>query len=358
MNRMLEFIIFFSFFLGVYAAMNYYAYLRLDIILGSRPWLMPLIILLGLSFPLLSVTERFMHHNTVRYAYIMSTIYLGVLFFMIVAFALLDLAHLGSLIAKSSFNYQLIGLIALIIVILVSGYSMFNATQLNIKKISVPGDDELKIVQLSDIHVGTIHTSRYLKKIVRISNEQEPDIVAITGDLFDGSDGVNKELIMPLKDLKARLGVYFVTGNHETYLETDKIVEMVRSLNVTVLRNEMTEAGGVQIIGIDNPTNDLKNNIHHLKNMDIDKKKTTILLYHTPIGVKEASEAGVDLMLSGHTHNGQIWPFDIMVRLFFRYVKGLYEVGDMHLYLSPGAGTWGPPMRLGSRSEISVIEMK
>jgi predicted MPP superfamily phosphohydrolase len=132
---------------------------------------------------------------------------------------------------------------------------------------------------------------------------------------------------------------------------------LLESTSIIPLRNKVVKCNGIQLIGIDD-SEDRNQVARILPTLEFDPDSFTILMYHQPEGYKTASEAGVNLMLSGHTHNGQIWPFHWVVRSRFQYLRGLHHIGDMALYISTGSGTWGPPMRLGSRNQITVIHLQ
>lgn len=226
------------------------------------------------------------------------------------------------------------------------------------------GTDGYRIVQVTDIHVGPTIGHGFLRKVVSDVNALDPDLVVITGDLVDGQVSELAEHVRPLADLRARHGVFFVTGNHEYYSGADAWIAHLASLGVRTLRNEHVRIGGADgfdLAGVDDfraaefgngHGPDLARALHGR-----DASRPVVLLAHQPKQAIEASSAGVDLQLSGHTHAGQIRPFDLLVRLEQRFLEGLYEVGAMKLYVSPGTGYWGPPMRVGTTSEITEITL-
>jgi uncharacterized protein len=221
------------------------------------------------------------------------------------------------------------------------------------------------IVQLTDMHIGPTIGRAFTEDIVRRTNELRPDIVAITGDLVDGSVERLRAAVAPLGDLKARHGVYFVTGNHEYFSGAGPWLRELERLGIKVLGNERVAigegAGGFDLAGVhdwhakryadDGP--DLPRALEGR-----DPSRALVLLAHQPRAVVEAAKLGVDLQLSGHTHGGQIWPFTYLVKLQQPYVAGLHRHGDTQIYVSPGTGYWGPPMRLGTRAEITKIVLQ
>ncbi|MDD9812106.1 MAG: metallophosphoesterase [Gammaproteobacteria bacterium] len=212
-----------------------------------------------------------------------------------------------------------------------------------------------RIVQISDVHIGS-RRGGYLQRIVTRINRLQPDTVVITGDLIDSSS-VGHDDIKHLRNLRAR--TLFTIGNHERYADLDKALDMLERLGVEALRQRrvMVGDGEIQVIGIDDA--DAPHQVaEHLPGIERHHGRYTVLLYHRPQGWEAAIEHGVDLMLCGHTHNGQIFPFNWFVKHQFRRIRGLYRAGDAHLYVSPGTGTWGPLMRLGSLNEITCIDLR
>ena len=224
------------------------------------------------------------------------------------------------------------------------------------------------IVQVSDIHVGPTIGRGFIEQIVARINSLKPDLVAITGDLVDGSVAELGHLVEPLRDLIAKDGVYFVTGNHEYYSGADEWIRHLGTLGVKVLRNErvtISEAGPggacFDLAGIDDWT---AGGFGHGHGPDLpralegrDTSRPLVLLAHQPKAAPEAAKLGVDLQLSGHTHGGQLFPFNFLVKLQQPFVSGLHALGALQVYVSNGTGYWGPPMRLGAPAEITRLEL-
>jgi hypothetical protein len=250
--------------------------------------------------------------------------------------------------------------VLLLIVSSITLYSFINARVLNVEHVSLSIKNlktPLKIVQLSDIHVGTINNFSYLEKIVEKVNAENPDLVFITGDLFDGSAPIIPETLKPLDDLSAK--TFFSTGNHEAYEGIEKVRITLANSSVTLLENSLFIQDGIQIIGANDPSIQPKKSLQKiLEVLPIDRGVPTILMYHQPKDWVVAQKFGIDLQLSGHTHNGQIFPFNLLVKIPFPNIKGLYTKDNVYLYTSPGTGTWGPPLRFGSRSEITVFHLE
>ncbi len=211
----------------------------------------------------------------------------------------------------------------------------------------------VRVVQISDVHIGS-RQGAFLARIVRRINQLKPDYVVITGDLIDSS-AVEIDALRSLEHLSGT--PFFSVGNHERYADLPKALSMLRSLGVTPLQQESFRAGDVQFVGVDDAENE-DQLAHKLPQTGIREDCFTILLYHRPVGWESAMQQGVDLMLSGHTHNGQIFPFNLLVRQKFGRIRGLYRQGGCYLYVSSGTGTWGPLMRLGSQNEISCFDLR
>ena len=226
--------------------------------------------------------------------------------------------------------------------------------------------DGFTIVQLTDIHVGgqTIHRA-FIEEMVATTNALGADVVAITGDLVDGSVDELREQVAPLAALRARQGVSFVTGNHEYYAGVVEWMAHLPTLGLRVLRNERVTVGdgthSFDLAGIDDYSArgfpghgpDLARAVDGR-----DPARELVLLAHQPRAIHEAARHGVGLQLSGHTHGGQIWPWNFAVRLQQPYVAGLARHKHTQLYVSRGTGYWGPPMRLGAPAEITRIRLR
>jgi predicted MPP superfamily phosphohydrolase len=210
----------------------------------------------------------------------------------------------------------------------------------------------VRFAQISDVHIGS-RTSRFLGQIVAKINAQNPEFLCITGDFID-QPGVTLEKLNALTQFKGP--IYYCIGNHERYEDLEDIVSRLEQLGVEVLRNRTLEVGGLQFLGIDDHESP-KQVARVLPLLEVRQDLYSILLYHRPHGLEDARRHGIDLKLSGHTHAGQIVPFHLAVNRVFEYRKGLYRSGNTYLYVNEGTGTWGPTLRLGTRSEITLFEL-
>ncbi|MCZ6831499.1 MAG: metallophosphoesterase [Gammaproteobacteria bacterium] len=234
-------------------------------------------------------------------------------------------------------------------------YSVFNALSPTVVTVHLPSSKDhppLRFVQISDVHIGS-RSPRFLEHVIDKVNALNPDFLCITGDLID-APGIGEDQLAALTRVVGP--TYFSIGNHEKYEDLEEIVQRLRNLGVNVLRNEDWHEEHLQVIGIDD-MDDHRQVERELARIDIHDHKFVLLLYHRPRGHEAAAAAGVDLMISGHTHNGQIVPFNWVVNRVFDKAAGLFRHEDTHLYVSTGTGTWGPTMRLGTRSEITLFEI-
>lgn len=221
-----------------------------------------------------------------------------------------------------------------------------------------------RIVHITDVHVGPTIGRALMEDLVSRCNALEPDAVAITGDLMDGSVADLGPVVATLAGLRAKDGVFFVTGNHEYYSGVDSWLAFLRTLGIRVLRNERVPVrgdGGFDLAGVDDWTAHQFGGGHGMDLARATKGRDTarplVLLAHQPKAVTVAAQHGVDLQLSGHTHGGQLFPFHLLVRLQQGYLAGLVEHGATKLWISRGVGHWGPPMRLGAPPEIAELEL-
>jgi predicted MPP superfamily phosphohydrolase len=246
--------------------------------------------------------------------------------------------------------------------ILVVGYGLFHVKQGPIvKRVRVPLENlpasaaGFTIVQLTDVHIGPSLDRAFAAKVVDRVNALEPDLIVLTGDLIDGRVSYLAPEVAPLAGLRAKHGVFAVTGNHEYYWNAEGWLEHIRSLGIRVLRNEHVTISGVfQLAGVDDSSvgEDVPRAV-----AGRDPALPLVLLAHHPRTISRAAPAGVDLQLSGHTHGGQLLPLGWLSRLFEPQVSGLARFGATWLYVSEGTGYWGPPMRVGTTQEITAITL-
>ena len=294
-----------------------------------------------------------------------AAIIMGFTLYLLIATIAVDILGLLFQIRPS-----IMGLSSILIAVLISMYGMWNATKIRLNEvdIEIEGIDKpIRAAHLTDTHLGHFRGGEKLKEIVDLINEQEVDVVFFTGDLLDSRIQLKPEAMNPLRKLEAP--VFFVEGNHDEYTGVDAIKDHLRKIGVTVLENEMTMWKGIQVIGLTFMlADDTKVSPHAeangvtiqntLPQLGIDKELPSILLHHGPDGIQYANEHGVDLYLAGHTHGGQMWPATYVAKALFEYNRGLHEYGDSKVYVSLGTGTFGPPMRVGTYSELTILNLK
>ncbi|QES07954.1 metallophosphoesterase [Streptomyces venezuelae] len=235
-----------------------------------------------------------------------------------------------------------------------------------IKRVTVPlakvprAAHGYRIAVVSDIHLGPILGRAHTQRIVDTINSAQPDLIAVVGDLVDGTVENLGSAAEPLARLRARHGSFFVTGNHEYFSGADAWVDHVRELGLRPLRNDRVEiAAGFDLAGVDDVAGESEGQGPDFVRAlgDRDRARAAVLLAHQPIVVHDAVRHGVDLQLSGHTHGGQLWPGNFLAELANPTVAGLERYGDTQLYVSRGAGAWGPPVRVGAPSDITIVEL-
>ena len=209
-------------------------------------------------------------------------------------------------------------------------------------------ENSLKVVQISDLHIGATIGSRYVARVVDLALQAKPDLIVLTGDIGDGDPQTHPKSMRELARLQAPFGVVGVLGNHEHYRGAGKWVEALTQAGVKMLLNEshafVWQGENILVHGLEaSQGNELKVPNAH------------IVLSHYPAHATAAAQAGAKLFLAGHTHGGQFWPWTLVIGFFHRYSRGLYEVNGTRVYVSPGTGYWGPPMRLGALAEVTLL---
>jgi uncharacterized protein len=245
-------------------------------------------------------------------------------------------------------------------------YGVFNAgwtriTRTTVRLANLPAAWRGRTAALiSDVHLGHVRNGSFLRRLVARILREEPDAIFVAGDLYDGTAIDAGRAAEPLNKLVAPQGVYFVAGNHEQFGDDSKYLNAIAGAGVRVLSNEKVEVDGLQIIGVPyrNATQDGQL-ASVLQGIGLDRDRASILLTHAPDHPEIAEAAGVSLQLSGHTHLGQFLPWSWMARRIYRqFVYGLSRIGKMQVFTSSGAGTWGPPLRLGSNPEIVMLQFE
>jgi predicted MPP superfamily phosphohydrolase len=242
-------------------------------------------------------------------------------------------------------------------------YGLVNARMVRIRRIAVQLPNlpaswrGRRAVLLSDLHLGPINGAQFCRRLVAKAQSFQPDVVFLPGDLFDGTHGDLDRLAAPLKQLKPPLGVYFSTGNHEEFTDPIHYIEAIARAGIRVLGNELVTVDGVQVAGVfyHSSSSPLRMKAA-LDGMHLDRERPSILLNHAPTRLPTVEQAGFNLQFSGHTHGGQFLPFTWITKsIYGRFTSGLHRFGALQVYTSSGAGTWGPPLRIGTRPEVVFI---
>ena len=278
---------------------------------------------------------------------------LGLSSLLVVGFAVVDV-----------FRLHLAPPTMLVIAVALTLIGVLGARRIHVVRVSVPilglppDLEGFRIVQLSDLHVGPTLKRRFVERVVATANALDPDVVAFTGDVADGFVPDLKDEVAPLGRLAARLGKFYVTGNHEYYWDAPGWGREVERLGLSVLQNshQVVRRGSARLLFAGVPDLSVPSDpaaaLRGAPASDV-----RVLLAHQPRSAFAARDAGFDLQLSGHTHGGQYFPFNLLVRLFQPFVAGLHRLEAMWLYVSRGTGYWGPPLRLLAPSEITLIEL-
>lgn len=277
--------------------------------------------------------------------------WLGICIMFMWAALFTDIVNLTGLITNQNAT-----LIMILLGLCLCIYGVYKATRIEISSQLIQSDklnQTYKIAHLSDIHLGS-RSSNFVNKVIKKTNNLEPDLVFITGDLIDMRK-VKPEALRIMKGFNAP--VFFIKGNHDRYISSNEHFEVIDQTGVITLDNRDHDHHDLQIIGIADSADPIQLQIS-LPKIKIDENRFSILLYHKPEYFELVAENKIDLMLSGHTHAGQMFPFNLVVKKQFPYLKGLFKIDTSHLYVSQGTGTWGPVMRLGTNNEITIFDLK
>jgi predicted MPP superfamily phosphohydrolase len=322
--------------------------------------------LLSVSFVAASLLAFRYSHLVVRLFYRTAAVWLGVLNFCFLAACCCWIVYPVGRLSGLHWGRPAIAGTLFGLAILASVYGIINGSWIRVRRITVklphtPHSWRGRVAALvSDTHLGHVRAYGFSRRVVTLLQRLGPDVVFISGDLYDGTKADLDRLVAPWKELSTPFGAYFVTGNHEEFSEPARYLQAVKRSGVCVLNNEKVTIDGLQIIGVhyrDSGSPERLGSI--LRRAALDRDRASILLAHAPHGLRIAEEQGISLQLSGHTHGGQLFPFTwIASRLYGQYTYGLKQFGSMTVYTSSGAGTWGPPMRLGTQPEIVLIRFE
>ena len=334
---------------------------------GAREtWLKAVLAVLSVSFVGASLLAFSYTNAAIRVFYRAAAVWVGWLSFLVLAAVVSWIVLAIAAIAGVPLNFHEMVAILFGSALAAGIYGVFNAGWTRVTRAQVQLENlpetwrGRKAALVSDVHLGPVRNGRFLRRLIAQILEEEPDAIFIAGDLYDGTAIDAVRAAEPLKDLKAPHGVYFVAGNHEQFGDDSKYMNAIAANGVRVLRNEKVDLDGLQLVGV--PYRSATQNgtlASVLRHIGLDQKRASILLIHAPDHPEVAEAAGFSLQLSGHTHLGQFIPWSWMARRMYRqFVYGLSRIGRMLVFTSSGAGTWGPPLRLGSNPEIVMLEFQ
>ncbi len=377
MNQRLAFLIFFGIVLTVYALVNFYIYRHTRVFFSTNQvghvlkWAFIAIVI---SYPLGRVLEYLTPSVYAGAVVKVGSVWLGAMLYLTLLFVLVDTIRLTFWAAKhplttSTLSMVSIGVYAVTALIVIVGY--INALYPRVNRIyvdvpkAVQGYSQLRVGVASDIHLGTLIGNGRLARFVRMMNDEEPDIILLAGDIFDEDLGpvIRNDMGALLNDLKAPLGVWAVTGNHEFIGGVEPAVRYLTDHGIGVIRDSVVTLNGLlNIVGRDDLQSSMRTG-YNRKPLDsimkgVDTGLLTILMDHQPYNLPDAVRNRVDLQVSGHTHHGQLWPISFITRAMFEVSRGHKLIGNTHVFVSTGYGTWGPPVRIGNRPEIGIITIR
>lgn len=374
-RRLLTFVVFFSIMSTLVGAVHYYFYQRLFVAPDLGPSMVRVgavvCTALGLATPLGMIASRALPRKLGKPIGKLAYVWLGALWLCLASLGLSELARLAlsAIVAEPTLSRGIAAVVGTAVVLGTLGGLASALGDVGVRRVPValPRLPEslagYRMVQLSDLHIGPTLGRDWVQRLVERVNALEPHAVVITGDLIDGSVARLRDHVAPLGDLVARDGVFFVTGNHEYYSGADAWLAELTRLGVKPLRNERVALGDgdetFDLAGVDDWQAFGDGHGPNLRRAleGRDPSRELVLLAHQPRQINEAAELGVGLQLSGHTHGGQIVPWNFFVRLQQPYIAGLERHRDTWIYVSRGTGFWGPPMRVLAPAEITLVEL-
>jgi predicted MPP superfamily phosphohydrolase len=297
--------------------------------------------------------------------YKIGTSWFFIFLYLLITLLLLDLVRVTSLLPVEKFMFAswtgLGVLIAFITTTMALGYARYEhkkrvALDITVEK---PLGAPLKIVAISDLHLGYTIGKKEFEKWVQLINKEEPDLVLIAGDAFDGRERPIREqnLVETFKKIRAKQGVFMALGNHEYIANVEKVSSFMQEAGVILLKDSIALINNTfYLVGRDDKTNPNRMSTQQLVD-SLDKSKPIILLDHQPYNLEESEQNGIDLHLSGHTHYGQVWPISWITDAIYEKAYGYLQKGNSHIYVSSGLGIWGGKFRIGTQSEYVVITL-
>ena len=302
----------------------------------------------------------------VRLYYFISASWMGLLLNFIIVTAATSFSYLVLQGFGINIDWRTVNLIMILGTLWLTGFSYYNAFIVRIEKhivrikdLPVAWDGQ-RIIHISDIHLGPILRQKFFEKVINKIKDLQPAAVFVTGDLFDGAESDFSWVTLPLDSLNTPLGLYYSFGNHDFILGHKRVTDLLQGQNITILDNLLVEKEGLQIIGLNfTPDRDFDIKRAVLSNNDYQPTKPSLVMFHEPKDTAKLRGIGIDLLLSGHTHGGQMFPFNYLASYFYhQHSNGIYRDMDFTMCVTSGVGTWGPPMRTGTQSEIVELTLQ
>jgi predicted MPP superfamily phosphohydrolase len=376
--RNTSFLIFFGIVLFIYGSVNYYLFVRGLQAFSLNPtvkrWFIAIFLSIAPLFIVGSIMERTATSAFSEWIYRIGAFWLAYMLYLFLALIVIDFIRIFNFFFHflPPFTPQMrlqagIAVFATVSLIVLGGH--INAIRTKVKVIplsihkKVTGPSEVKILMASDIHLGALIGESREKRLLDIIKEQKPDLVLLCGDLVDGEIApvLRKNLGRHIQEIKTPLGVYAITGNHEYIGGIKHTLPYLKSINIRMLLDStITLPNGIQLVGRnDRSAARIPGGFKPLADLlsGIDSRKPVIVMNHQPYHLDEAVENNVDLHLSGHTHHGQMWPFNYITKAMFELSWGYLKRGNTNFYVSSGYGSWGPPVRIGNRPEVVVFDL-
>lgn len=321
-----------------------------------------------LAFSFVPATMLSFRHSNfwVRGLYKLSATWLGFLNFGFLASICLWILSGAGWLAGAGSDYFNLAATLFGLAIAMGIFSIVNAASIRVRRITVKLPNlpaswrGRSAAMISDLHLGHVRGHRLIRRIITLLTRLTPDLVFIAGDLFDGTAVDVAGLVQPWREFTAPLGVYFIAGNHEAFSDTNRYLDALKQSGIRILNNEKTIVEEMQIVGVHYRDAAEEGRFSAiLEQAGLDRNRASILLTHTPELLEIVERAGISLHLAGHTHGGQLFPFTWFVsRIYGPFAYGLQRFGNLMVYTSCGAGTWGAPMRLGTRPEMVLIQFE
>lgn len=380
--KTVQFIVFFSIVFSVFFLLSFYIYSRgihaFPAGTAGRAWFKWIFIVLSFTYPVARFLER-VHVSLVSDVFTwIGSFWLAAFFFALLIVLAIDVVRLANVVVPFipeswktlQFKQQLFTYSILLIgILLLAGFINARNPRVKILNLTIPkqtiGLERLTVAFASDIHLGTVVGPRKTRQLVNRINRLKPDLILLGGDIVDEdlAPVIRGDLGASLEQLSAPMGVYGITGNHEYIGGAEEAVRYLEEHGIKMIRDSiLVIQDALYLVGRedrDRPrfAGQERKSVQQLME-HVDLEKPVIVLDHQPFELEEKEKAGADLTLSGHTHHGQIWPLNYITRAIYEVSWGYKKKGNMHVYVSSGAGGWGPPIRLGNRPEIVLIRIK